>query len=322
VALIPDEAILRSGEISPIAFRLYCLYCLHRNKETGGWTCSLSQSAKELGASKSRVSEGRGELAAKEWIEIEGSFITPIVGFKGSENRTPGFGKSNSRVRNLEPQGSENRTKGSESRTLPPDPPNRDNQLITSPGDQRESVGNVPPPLPTPAISKNQVPVSLAERDASLSHPAVEIYRQVFQLTPKPEDRQEIIRRVSDLPQYRATLVEWRGKPWNPGNVTGQIERYERAVQARNPEPLPEALPTQAALVPVSQQTPTSSTLVQFTRPGTAAEFQRLPYAAQNAIVQDALETKRKQELNETCDLMLSVLNARKERERKFHYGS
>lgn len=97
MALIPDEAILRSSEISPIAFRLYCLYCMHRNKESGGWNCSLSQSANELNASKSRVSEGRAELTTKGWIEIEGSFIVPIVGFRGSENRTPGFGKSNKR---------------------------------------------------------------------------------------------------------------------------------------------------------------------------------------------------------------------------------
>lgn len=321
MALIPDEAILRSGEISPIAFRLYCLYCLHRNKETGGWTCSLSQSAKELGASKSRVSEGRGELAAKEWIEIEGSFITPIVGFKGSENRTPGFGKSNSRVRNLEPQGSENRTKGSESRTLPPDPPNRDNQLITSPGDQRESVGNVPPPLPTPAISKNQVPVSLAERDASLSHPAVEIYRQVFQLTPKPEDRQEIIRRVSDLPQYRATLVEWVGKKWNPANVSGQLDRYDRAAQSRNPEPLLEPQTSQTALAVVPPQTPTSATLMQFARPGTAAEFQRLPFVIQNAMAEEALAARKKAEEDEYFAQIAAKALARKQERMIQNYG-
>ena len=316
MALIPDEAILRSNEISPIAFRLYCLYCMHRNKETSGWNCSLSQSAKELNASKSRVSEGRAELTAKGWIQIEGSFITPIVGFRGSENRTPGFGKSNGRVRKIEPQGSKSRTKGSESRTLPPDPPNRDNQLITSPGDQRESVGNVPLPLPTQAISKNQVPVLTPDE-----HPAITVYKSEFGLSPTAVQAQAITAQVHDLEHYRATLRNWQLNGWRPTSVNEQLDRYKRTLPARNPEPLPEALPSQAALVPV-QQPPTSSTLVQFTRPGTAAEFQRLPYAAQNAIVQDALETKRKQELNETCDLMLSVLNARKERERKFHYGS
>ncbi len=316
MALIPDEAILRSGEVSPIAFRLYCLYCLHRNKETGGWNCSLSQSAKELNSSKSRVSEGRAELTAKGWIEIEGSFITPIVGFKGSENRTPGFGKSNGRVRNLEPQGSESRTKGSESRTLPPDPPNRDNQLITSPGDQRESVGNVPLLLSTPVISKNQVPVSAPDE-----HPAITVYKSEFGLSPTAVQAQAITATVYDLDHYRATLRNWQLNGWRPTSVNEQLDRYKRTAPIRNPEPIPEALPSQVALVPISPQTPTSSTLMQFGRPGTAAEFQRLPFVLQNAITEEALEAKKKREDDEFFAQVAAKALARKQQRMIENYG-
>ena len=129
---IPDDAILRSDEITPSAYRLYSFYCMHRNSKTGGWDCSLSQSAAETKMSKSRVSELRAELEAKKWIEVEGSFITPVVGFKGSESRTPPFEKSNPTVRKIEPHRSKNRTKCSRSRTLPPDPPNKDYQINTN----------------------------------------------------------------------------------------------------------------------------------------------------------------------------------------------
>lgn len=316
MALIPDDAILRSGEISPIAFRLYCLYCLHRNKETGGWTCSLSQSAKELNASKSRVSEGRGELVAKGWIEIEGSFITPVVGFKGSENRTPGFEKSNGSVRKIEPQGSENRTKGSESRTLPPDPPNRDNQLITISGDQRERDGNVPLSLPTLAISKNQTPVS-----ATKEHPAITIYKTEFGLSPTAVQAQAITATVHDLEHYRITLSHWKLNGWRPTSVSEQLDRYKRTAPTQNPEPLPEALPGQVALVPVSQPTPTSSTLVQFTRPGNATEFQRLPFVLQNAMAEEALEAKKKREDDEFFAQVAAKALARKQQRMVENYG-
>lgn len=157
---IPDEAVLRSDEISPSALRLYLFYCLHRNKKTGGWHCSLSQSAVETKMSKSRVSELRAELVAKGWIVIEGSFITPVVGFKGSENRTPGFGKSNGTVREIESKGSESRTKGSRSRTLPPYPPNKDYQPITNKEYQYMSRSAVADVAFSSSIPEIQTPVS------------------------------------------------------------------------------------------------------------------------------------------------------------------
>ena len=316
MALIPDEAILRSSEISPIAFRLYCLYCLHRNKESRGWNCSLSQSAIELNSSKSRVSEGRAELITKGWIEIEGSFIIPVVGFKGSENRTPGFEKSNGTVRKIEPQRSESRTKGSESRTLPPDPPNRDNQVFTSPGDQRESVGKVALPLSTPAISKNQIPVSTPEE-----HPAITIYKTEFGLSPTAAQAQAITATVHDLEHYRVTLRNWQLNGWRPTSVNEQLDRYKRTAPIRNPEPLPEPQANQAALAVVPPQPPTSATLMQFARPGTVAEFQPSPFVIQNAMAEEALAARKKAEEDEYFAQIAAKALARKQQRMIENYG-
>lgn len=316
MALIPDEAILRSSEISPIAFRLYCLYCLHRNKESRGWNCSLSQSANELNASKSRVSEGRAELTAKGWIEIEGSFVVPVVGFKGSENRTPGFGKSNGKVRKIEPQGSESRTKGSESRTLPPDPPNRDNQVFTSPGDQRERAGKVALPLSTPAISKNQTPVSAPDE-----HPAITIYKTEFGLSPTTVQAQAITATIHDLDHYRATLRNWQLNGWRPTSVNEQLDRYRRTAPTRNPEPPLEPQTSQTALAVVPSQPTTSATVMQFGRPGTAAEFGKLPYVLQNAMAEEALAARKKAEEDEYFAQIAAKALARKQERMIQNYG-
>jgi hypothetical protein len=90
LAFIPDEAIERSGEVSPAAFRLYAYYCARRNKATGGWACGDKAAAEYLKVSRSRVCEARNELARAGWITLaEGDFVTPQLGFKPVEISTP-----------------------------------------------------------------------------------------------------------------------------------------------------------------------------------------------------------------------------------------
>ena len=83
MAFIPDEAVLRSHEISPAAFRLYAYYCIRRNKNTGGYNCAKSRVLSELsGMSEPSFFRARKELVASGWIEAERDYVVPIMGFK------------------------------------------------------------------------------------------------------------------------------------------------------------------------------------------------------------------------------------------------
>ena len=99
VAFVPDQAIERSHEINQSAFRLYCFYCKRRNKVKRTCYPSLQEAATTLKMAYSYVSEMRHQLIEKNWIRLDGSVITPLVGFGKTEPRTSekpknGYGKS------------------------------------------------------------------------------------------------------------------------------------------------------------------------------------------------------------------------------------
>lgn len=54
------------------------------------------------------------------------------------------------------------------------------------------------------------------------------VYRAQTGRRPNPAQRLEMQRRVSDLERWRATLAHWQMHGWNPGNLAGLLELYER----------------------------------------------------------------------------------------------
>jgi hypothetical protein len=98
---VPETAILRGGEVSPAAFRLYCYYCARRNNESGGWRVKNREAAEALDLSRSRVSEARKELLGEGWIvDLGADFIMPLMGFEAVESSTESVENSNADVEN------------------------------------------------------------------------------------------------------------------------------------------------------------------------------------------------------------------------------
>jgi hypothetical protein len=79
-----------------------------------------------------------------------------------------------------------------------------------------------PPPAPTRG---NALP------RANLSPPAddpLTIYRRLARLTPNPAQRDLLLQRVHDLPRWRNTLEHWLAHRWNPRNLPGLLDLYQR----------------------------------------------------------------------------------------------
>lgn len=89
MALIPDEAIDRMGEITPKAFALYAYYCKHRNKESGLAWPSLSSIATDLDTAKGRACELRRLLIEKGWLELVSADTVRLkMGFGDGESHS------------------------------------------------------------------------------------------------------------------------------------------------------------------------------------------------------------------------------------------
>lgn len=57
---------------------------------------------------------------------------------------------------------------------------------------------------------------------------AVSVYRQIAHLTPSPAQRRLLKRKVSDLSLWERTLEHWIGHGWNPRNLAGMLDLYQR----------------------------------------------------------------------------------------------
>lgn len=109
-----------------------------------------------------------------------------------------------------------------------------------------------PAPQPKPkAKAESLAPATQKpSRDPALDNPAVQIYRETFKRTPNEAQRAEIQRRVTDLNHYRTTLADWQLSGWNPGNVLGQIDRYEQTKPNEGIQTLTVQQPECVALAP------------------------------------------------------------------------
>jgi hypothetical protein len=47
-------------------------------------------------------------------------------------------------------------------------------------------------------------------------------------LHPNRAQRELLAEQVSDLERWDATLEHWQGHGWNPRNITGQLDLYQR----------------------------------------------------------------------------------------------
>jgi len=56
----------------------------------------------------------------------------------------------------------------------------------------------------------------------------VDVYRELVRLTPNPSRRRILCAKVTNLPLWQQTLEHWLGHGWNPLNLTGMLELYER----------------------------------------------------------------------------------------------
>jgi hypothetical protein len=56
----------------------------------------------------------------------------------------------------------------------------------------------------------------------------VAAYRSLVHLTPNSIQRRILAERVSDLPLWQRTMEHWLGHGWNPRNLTGMLELYQR----------------------------------------------------------------------------------------------
>lgn len=324
MALIPDEAIESMDEISPSAWKVYCLLCKFRSKESGESWPAHKTIEQVTGVHYTRIGDAKRQLVAAGWIEITKDGRCQLLkGFAKCKGES--LQNANPDVCKMQSEGLQNAKRGFAKCKTPPRPPYRGGTSILNQErePERERDGNVLLPLSTPVSSKNQTPVSAPDE-----HPAITAYKTEFGISPTAIQAQAITATVHDLEHYRTTLHNWKLNGWRPTSVNEQLDRYKRTAPAWKPEPvpptpspLPEAPTSQAALVPVSQQAPTSSTLMQFGRPGTAAEFQRLPFVLQNAITEEALEAKKKREDEEFFAQVAAKALARKQQRMIENYG-
>ena len=93
--MIPDQAVLASGEISSTAFRLYAFYCMRRNRKSGGYNCPRASVAAALpDIQRASYFTLKKELLSKGWIDSNGDFIRPVKGFESPEIETLDVAKS------------------------------------------------------------------------------------------------------------------------------------------------------------------------------------------------------------------------------------
>lgn len=60
------------------------------------------------------------------------------------------------------------------------------------------------------------------------NHPAVTIYREVFDRILNPGQQAEVAGRVTDYDKWRRVCTDWQLNSYKPGNLAGLLDRYEK----------------------------------------------------------------------------------------------
>jgi ribosomal protein L12E/L44/L45/RPP1/RPP2 len=94
----------------------------------------------------------------------------------------------------------------------------------------------------TKAPAKDTVLAELTEAGRG----AVEHYRTAFGKYPTAIGMREIGQRVHDLDRWAGILKQWNLKGWNPGNIGGMVDAYEKGATRDQQTPIPaSAAPTE-----------------------------------------------------------------------------
>lgn len=128
--------------------------------------------------------------------------------------------------------------------------------------ESRSAADKPPAPTPTPrkqgARAKTEKPP-----DESMTHPAVQAYRELCRSTPAPVIRLAIMQRVADVDKWRGVIAAWLGAGYRPTNVTGMLEWYSDGIPTRrngnsnghSASPgAPRLTPMQQAILEVAQE--------------------------------------------------------------------
>jgi hypothetical protein len=70
--------------------------------------------------------------------------------------------------------------------------------------------------------------VAPAQPEAPPADDPATLYRQMARLTPSPAQRDLLLQQVHDLPRWRQTLEHWLAHRWNPRNLPGMLDLYQR----------------------------------------------------------------------------------------------
>lgn len=81
---------------------------------------------------------------------------------------------------------------------------------------------------PLRKIKNRPAAIPAPPRPAPPAAGPLEAYRQIVGRQPNPAQRQLIQRRVCDMPRWQASLEHWLAHGWNPLNIPGMLELYER----------------------------------------------------------------------------------------------
>lgn len=80
MAYIPDDAIDLSSQLTPSAFRLYCLVCRRRNHKTGYALLSQLSIQNSLQLSRGQTWRAITELKKLQWITANEPYFVPLFG--------------------------------------------------------------------------------------------------------------------------------------------------------------------------------------------------------------------------------------------------
>lgn len=255
MADVPDVAIVNYWRLTPAEIKVWDFYCARRNKVSGGWECADQWVANEMRMGRSTVTEARNGLESKGWIKImyvrdAKYFIAPFFGFV-VENSTYLDEISTKLVENstapLKELPAPLPTQFTEEGTADAAPP-------AQPDENSKSQSAGKPAVAAPAIKRKRrrssAPRPSAKQkpaDVRISHPAVQMVKNITKRFPPKDKWDRIIReignkrKIGDKPItdfFRESWEEWRGyggdynnlNEWlfKP-NITGKLpQRFER----------------------------------------------------------------------------------------------
>ena len=94
-------------------------------------------------------------------------------------------------------------------------------------GESEGGRGGAGAPLPSASPGPRAGGSQSAPTQALHSDP-VAVYRALVHLTPNPAQRRILLAQVHDLTLWQQSLEHWLGHGWNPRNLTGMLELYQR----------------------------------------------------------------------------------------------